>query len=112
MSWSVLSAVVGAIVAVASLNLGSLRWMLDRRDRKQESFSVHFDSLSNRVLIVERLQANAPGWETMQKIRRDISEMDGHIKTLVANGESIQRELGHQREGITRIEGHLRGNNE
>jgi hypothetical protein len=119
MSWGDIAAVVGAICAVAGLNLGGLRWLLDRRDKKQDAYAGRLDDidseiggLDRRVIALETELKNAPGWDTINGLKGNatkIAEIEGEIKNLSTKIDSVKDEQGRQRGGIQRIEDHLLG---
>ncbi|MGA9722710.1 MAG: hypothetical protein WBQ86_09665 [Candidatus Binatus sp.] len=122
MSWTDIAALVGAIATVLGINLAGLRWLLDRRDQKQAAYVGRMDKIdevlgkmTERVVILERHWENAPGWDTIEKLRGNttkISEIEGDMKEANAKLDAVKDEQGRQRDSIKRIEDHLLENKE
>jgi hypothetical protein len=113
-SWGDIAAIVVAIATVAGLNLGAVRWLLDRREQKAgriwqriDELDSSQDKLSERVSVLERNHENSPDWETMNGLKDAVAEFDGDLKGLRQEIRAVHEEQGHQRDSIRRIEDHL-----
>ena len=114
MSWGDIAAIIVAIATVAGLNLAGLRWLFDRREKKQEAYTGRMDSidaeflsLSERVSSVEHKLQAGPDWDTINEHRDGLARIHSDIEKLSTKIDGLHEEQGHQRESIRRIEDHL-----